>query len=82
LRNYIGINVVLGLELPAPSLDLPAALQCVLHESYMEQLSEQFSKASHEGDYDISIRSGITLLALYLLIYPRNYPQIGKLPAP
>lgn len=79
LCNYVGIYGVLGAELPKPSLaHLPAALHCVLHEPYMEQLSEQFSKAAHEGEYNTAIRSGNTLLALYLLIYPRNYPQIGE----
>jgi len=43
----------------------------------MEQLSDRFGKASHEGEYNIAIESGATLLALYLLVYPKNYPQIG-----
>jgi hypothetical protein len=80
LREYIGVSDVVGVDLPTPSLsDLPLELQCVLHESYTEQLSEQFSKASHERDYITASVSGRTLLALYLLIYPTNYPQIGEL---
>lgn len=79
LRNYVGIDSALGPNLPVPSLEnLPASLRCVLHESYMEQVSERFSKASHEGDYGVAVTSGLTLLALYLLIYPKNYPQIGR----
>ena len=45
---------------------------------FRSTLSETFSKSSHEGDYTQAADSGITLLALYLLIYPRNYPQIGS----
>lgn len=79
LRNYVGINDGLRSELPEPSLaGLPSTLQCILHESYTEKISEEFSKASHEGDYATAVFSGLTLLALYLLIYPKNYPQIGE----
>lgn len=80
LRQYVGIDKTLTLasSLPTPSLaDLPYELHCILHESYMEQLSDRFGKASHEGEYNTAIESGATLLALYLLIYPKNYPQIG-----
>ncbi|KXN81759.1 N-lysine methyltransferase SMYD2-B [Leucoagaricus sp. SymC.cos] len=78
LRTYVGLGNVLGAELPMPSLaDVPTALRCVLHETYMEQLSEQFSKTAHEGEYGTAVESGLTLLALYLLLYPRNYPQVG-----
>lgn len=80
LCEYIGVSDVLGVNLPTPPLsDLPPELKCVLNESYMEQLSERFSKASHERDYNTATISGRTLLALYLLIYPTNYPQIGEL---
>lgn len=79
LRNYVGIGDALGPDLPTPSLaDLPTGLRCVLNELYTERISEQFSKASHEGNYSQAVLSGHTLLALYLLIYPRNYPQIGE----
>jgi len=80
LRQYVGIDktLILTPSLPMPSLaDLPRELHCILHESYMEQLSDRFGKASHEGKYNIAIESGATLLALYLLVYPKNYPQIG-----
>lgn len=44
----------------------------------MAGISEIFSQTSHEGQYNIALESGITLLSLYILIYPINYPQIGK----
>lgn len=53
----------------------------MLREGYMAGLSETFSKASHEGQCDLALESGLTLLSLYLLIYPPNYPQIGKIRA-
>ncbi|KAF8895511.1 hypothetical protein BD779DRAFT_1737353 [Infundibulicybe gibba] len=56
---------------------IPDHLICVLHEGYMTRLSEQFSRSSHEGHYDLAISAGQTLLSLYSLVYPLNYPQIG-----
>lgn len=44
----------------------------------MTELSDKFRNASHDGLYDIAFESGITLLSLYLLVYPENYPQIGE----
>jgi SET and MYND domain-containing protein len=61
-----------------PEKDLfPIFLHPVLRESYLADLSERFSYASHEGQAEAALESGLTLLALYLLIYPMNYPQIG-----
>ncbi|KAJ3531387.1 hypothetical protein NMY22_g8174 [Coprinellus aureogranulatus] len=79
LREFVGVEDFLKSgKLQAKSLDeLPKSLRSVLNESYMSELSEAFSKASHEGDYKTAADSGVTLLALYLLVYPRNYPQIG-----
>lgn len=45
----------------------------------MQNLSERFSKASHEGQYEVALESGLTLLSLYMIVYPENYPQIGAL---
>lgn len=45
----------------------------------MQNLSERFSKASHEGQYEMALESGLTLLSLYMIVYPENYPQIGSL---
>ncbi|KAF8903151.1 hypothetical protein CPB84DRAFT_1814772 [Gymnopilus junonius] len=78
LRNFVGFVLRTGVELPKISIEttLPA-LRCFLRESYMADLSNQFRDASHESQYDLAFESGITLLSLYLLVYPENYPQIG-----
>ncbi|KAG7088378.1 hypothetical protein E1B28_012379 [Marasmius oreades] len=55
----------------------PGSLYCVLHESYLTSVSEMFSNAAHDGSYDVALDTGTTLTALYRLIYPPNYPQIG-----
>ena len=57
---------------------LPDRLFPVFHADYLPKLSEEFSRASHEGDYDRALHSGRTLLALYFVIYPPFYPQIGE----
>jgi len=57
--------------------EMPVELAPVLHESYLPQLSETFSRTSHEGPYAEALSTGLTLLALYSLVYPANYPQIG-----
>lgn len=56
----------------------PRDLYPALNEKFMGTLSEAFSKASHAGDFDTAKNTGIELLALYLLVYPSNYPQIGE----
>lgn len=56
----------------------PRELACVLHESFMAALSEKFSEASHEGQYEVALETSSTLVSLYQLIYPPNYPQIGE----
>lgn len=58
-------------------LDLPKSLYPLLHPDYLPALSEKFSKASHEGQYDVALSAGHTLLALYTVLYPPNFPQIG-----
>ena len=58
---------------------MPGSLAPVLHESYLPALSETFSKASHDGPHAEALSTGLTLLALYALVYPANYPQIGEL---
>jgi hypothetical protein len=79
LRQFAGIHSGIT-SLPTTQLEkLPAGLRCVLREGYISSLSEEFSKASHEGDYTVALDAGLTLLALYVVIYPPNYPQIGKL---
>jgi hypothetical protein len=66
--------------LPASNLpyeDIPPEIYPLLSESYLERLSGTFSDAAHEGEYTLALDAGVKLLALYLLIYPANYPQIG-----
>lgn len=79
LRKFMSVEEYLTTgNLDSKALDaLPSSLRSVLHEDFMSRLSESFSKSSHEGDYEQAAESGVTLLALYLLIYPKNYPQIG-----
>ncbi|CAK5284187.1 unnamed protein product [Mycena citricolor] len=60
-----------------PDETLPPELLAVLNESFVAQLAETFRNASHDGSYQTAFTSGETLLALYRLIYPENYPQIG-----
>ncbi|KAL0961154.1 hypothetical protein HGRIS_006126 [Hohenbuehelia grisea] len=75
LRKFVGIGT--GAIPSAPSQAIPRELYCLFSEAYLGQLSETFSKASHEGSYEVAQQSGETLLALYIMIYPPNYPQIG-----
>ncbi len=58
---------------------LPDDVLCVLHESFLSKISETFSNASHDGPYDLALDVGETILQIYQLIYPENYPQIGRL---
>ncbi|OJA09411.1 hypothetical protein AZE42_03077 [Rhizopogon vesiculosus] len=56
---------------------LPKNLHCVLHEGYLSRLTDTFSESSHEGSYRVALNVGLSVFAMYLLIYPANYPQIG-----
>ena len=84
LRELVGVEHYLKTgKLEKKTLeDLPKPLRSVLNESYMAELSEAFSESSHEGNYAKAADSGVTLLALYLLVYPKNYPQIGTYAPP
>ncbi|KAJ7250862.1 SET domain-containing protein [Mycena haematopus] len=55
----------------------PSDLHSVFHESFIAYVAQTFRDASHDGPYTTALTSGQTLLALYQLIYPPNYPQIG-----
>ncbi|TFY65665.1 hypothetical protein EVG20_g5424 [Dentipellis fragilis] len=57
--------------------DIPEDLWPFFDRSVIPALSEPFSQASHEGSYDVALRTGHTLLAVYMLVYPPNYPQTG-----
>ncbi|TFK64626.1 SET domain-containing protein [Pluteus cervinus] len=78
LREFSGItssaNMVLHYGLPS---SIPVDLCAVFHEGFLTKLSEAFAEASHEGHYEKARDSGLSILALYTVIYPQNYPQIG-----
>ncbi|KAG5648425.1 hypothetical protein DXG03_004999 [Asterophora parasitica] len=77
LRQFVGLGHPLK-DLPSrPKEAIPQSIICVFHETYLSNLSEEFSKSSHEGQYDVALDAGITLLGAYIMIYPPNYPQIG-----
>lgn len=56
---------------------LPQELRFVLHEDFLPHVSSVFKDAAHDGHYEIALRSGLTLLATYMIIYPPLYPQTG-----
>lgn len=80
LRTYIGVDDLEHCVLRTKPItqSLPPEIRCFLKEDYIEHLSGVFSQSSHDGPYDRALESGTTLLAMYLLIYPENYPQIGS----
>ncbi|CAA7261581.1 unnamed protein product [Cyclocybe aegerita] len=78
LCEFVGIGSEVGSILPSKPMDgTPPPLRCVFREEYMTRLSDSCSKSAHEGQYPLALESGLTLLALYILVYPQNYPQIG-----
>ena len=82
LRRYVlgdAGPVVKLREDPGLLQSMPGSLAPVLHEAYLPELSETFSRTSHDGPCAEALSTGLTLLALYALVYPSNYPQIGEL---
>jgi len=77
LRNFVGLDLPLKVLPRKPRETVPRLLLCVFHETYLSNLSESFSKSSHEGQYDLALDAGVALLGAYIMIYPPNYPQIG-----
>lgn len=57
---------------------LPSELHSVLQDTLLTSLSEIFSDASNDGPYDLAFRTGKSIFAIYLCMYPPLYPQIGK----
>lgn len=57
--------------------DIPKSLLPFLHPSVLLKMSESFSQAAHGDSMSAALDVGHTLLAVYFLIYPPNYPQIG-----
>lgn len=80
LRIFVGVNPSHVLDaLPTRGIEgMPRSLLCLLSEQYLESLSKSFTESSHDGPYRLALDTGSTLLALYMVIYPTNYPQIGK----
>lgn len=88
LWNFVDTNIaplypqnktyVKGLDIGDARLSLPEQLYPLLHADYLPALSEEFSRASHEGQCDRALTFGKTLLALYFVLYPPYYPQIGE----
>ena len=58
---------------------IPASLHSLFHPSILPRLAESFSSKSHGPAPESALHDGLTLLGLYHLIYPPNYPQIGRL---
>jgi hypothetical protein len=58
--------------------ELPDALNAVMHPLYLSALAEAFSTSSHDGPLEDALDVGRTLLALYRIIYPANFPMIGQ----
>ncbi|KAI0057828.1 SET domain-containing protein [Artomyces pyxidatus] len=56
---------------------IPEALHSLFNSTILPNLAEAFSQASHNGSYATALDEGLNLLALYILIYPPNYPQTG-----
>ncbi|KAF9493182.1 SET domain-containing protein [Pleurotus eryngii] len=79
LRTYVGVDDLEHYVLRTKPItqSLPPEISYFLKEDYIEHLSGVFGQSSHDGPYDRALESGVTLLAIYLLIYSENYPQIG-----
>jgi hypothetical protein len=58
--------------------EIPASLRSLFHPSILPRLAESFSSKSHGPAPESALHDGLTLLGLYHLIYPPNYPQIGR----
>ncbi|KAF8645195.1 hypothetical protein AX16_008022 [Volvariella volvacea WC 439] len=78
LREFANVdpfeNLSLWCRLPS---SIPPRLQPAFHEEFLTYLSDTFSEASHEGDYQLALKSGLSIFAFYSMVYPPNYPQIG-----
>ena len=57
---------------------IPSHLYPAFKEAFISSLSKKFTDAAHDGPYDVAQKAGAALLALYLMIYPDNYPQVGE----
>jgi SET and MYND domain-containing protein len=80
LTQFIKATPHDGLSLTAATVPFPNDLLAIFHESFVTYVAQTFRDASHDGPYGTALSSGETLLTLYRLIYPPNYPQIGACP--
>ncbi|KAG8906207.1 hypothetical protein FRC01_008091 [Tulasnella sp. 417] len=57
----------------------PALLPFVYQDDYLPTVSSRFSDIAHSANpkLDPALCTGLTLLAMYFLIYPRHHPLIG-----
>lgn len=59
---------------------IPAEVCIYLHESVLPACTEAFGEAAGDVEQaDEALEVGLTVLAIYTLIYPPNYPQTGEL---
>ena len=58
-------------------LSLPLELRVILHEDFLPTLSKSFKDAAHDGPFEKAIWKGLTLLAVYMVVYPAYFPQTG-----
>jgi hypothetical protein len=56
----------------------PEVRYLLLNKAHLPWLSERFTDAAHDADYQVACSSGLALLATYLLIYPTYYPLNGE----
>ncbi|KAJ7672720.1 hypothetical protein B0H17DRAFT_1183338 [Mycena rosella] len=77
LTQFMETTPYNGFTLSASSAPFPTELLPIFHESFITYVAETFRNASHDGSYTAALNSGQTLLAIYRLVYPPNYPQIG-----
>jgi hypothetical protein len=66
-------------DIPRDFATIPPSLLPYLHPDSLPAIAEMFSEASHAGFASRALELGRRLLAIYLLIYPPNYPQIGEI---
>ncbi|KAL1748227.1 hypothetical protein HDZ31DRAFT_29990 [Schizophyllum fasciatum] len=79
LREFSGVDdgSITRLRTSILQETVPPHLYGALKETFISSLSKKFTDAAHDGPYRIAHSAGAALLALYLIIYPDNYPQIG-----
>lgn len=80
-RNVVSLDPQRNItvtDINTARFSLPKELHTLLNPDYLPSLSEEFSRTSHEGEASKALSHGRILLALYAVIYPSRYPQIGR----